>query len=161
MATIKAIEKCLIDEWNELAESRSCDPQRVNNALSNLASTMAYLLNQFLEPDPTWREFGADDLLHIKYDFPSPLQMTASGLMCWGDGNRNYPSPFMGEFEREADTNQIKDFTLFFAATSPDRVLSTIPYTRDESDRQRLFESRPSSPEGWAHVFRRADLSAD
>ena len=53
--------------------------------------------------------------------------------MCWGDDNRNYLSPFMGEFERDAETNQLKDFTLYFAAAGPDGVLFTIPYTRDET----------------------------
>lgn len=158
MAKIEAVEKCLVEEWEDLVSGLSqSDRESVTRAHNDLASTIAYLLNFFLEPDPVWRGFSADDLLDAEYGFPSSLKMSALGLMCWG-ANYNYLSPFFGEFERDPRNPSFNDFKLYFAASSPDNVSFTIPYTRDKEARHQLLMNRPQSSGDWAHIFKRSDL---
>jgi hypothetical protein len=157
MATLEAVERCLIEEWDDLlaAEGRI---EVINNALGDLGSTLAYLLNFFIERDPCWSDYGADDLLEIVYEFPAIRQMSVAGLMCWGDREQNYLSPFVGEFERHPKDTVLTDFVVYFAARGVLRDSYTIPYTRDEFERRRLFESRPRLAADWPHVYRRGNL---
>jgi len=158
MATIEAVERALIREWDAIFANRDTDPEQANKVLlQDMGSTLAYLLNFYLEREPTWNEFGADDLLDPQCEFPSSSEMKVTGLMCWGS-NHNYLSPFVGVFERFSDKNRVKDFTLFFAAGGPDTTSFTRPYTRSAAVKQELFESRPKTREAWPHVYRRADL---
>ena len=159
MATIEAVERNLISGWDELvAGIRDSDADRIWEARSDLASTMGYLTNFFEEYDSRWNGFGADDLLDAEYEFPTPSQMKAVGLMCWGGDDGNLLSPFVGEFERDGKTNKIKNYTLYFSVSSPDDTSWTIPYTSDADVRRQLLERRPKLSKDWPQIHRRADL---
>ena len=59
----------------------------------------------------------------------------------------------MGEFERDAETNQLKDFTLYFAGCWSGWSLLTIPYTRDETTPPTMYLSADRVHARTGHMY--------